>query len=102
MSSDKATIVTYPDEFSTQEIKELAKAAGYDVVGLMTQKRLVKSEYGVGVGKAEELRDIVSKNGSKTLIVDEELTSAQANNLSKVTHVEIVDRDRLILNIFAR
>jgi GTPase len=102
MPGDKATIVTYPDEFSTQEIKELAKAAGYDVVGLMTQKRLVKSEYGVGVGKAEELRDIVSKNGSKTLIVDEELTSAQANNLSKVTHVEIVDRDRLILNIFAR
>jgi GTP-binding protein HflX len=101
-NSGKATIVTYPDEFSTQEIKELAKAAGYEVVGMITQRKLLRSEYGVGVGKADELRDMVSKNGSKTLIVDEELTSAQANNLSKTAKVEVVDRDRLILNIFAR
>jgi GTPase len=101
-SSGKATIVSYPDEFSTLEVKELAKAAGYEVVGMMTQKKMLRSEYGVGVGKADELREIVSKNGSKTLIVDEKLTSAQANNLSKVTKVEVVDRERLILNIFAR
>jgi GTP-binding protein HflX len=101
-SAGKATIVTYPDDFSIQEIKELAKAAGYEVVALVTQKRVVKSEYGVGVGKAEELRDEVSKNGSKSLIVDERLTSSQAFKLGTVTRVEIVDRDRLILNIFAR
>ena len=99
---DKATIVTYPDEFAKNEITELAKAAGYSVEALITQKQVVKSEYGVGVGKAQELKEIVSQNGSKTLIIDEELTSSQANNLSKVTHVEVVDRDRLILNIFAK
>src|SRR3989449_11704281 len=99
---DKATIVTYPDEFAKNEIAELAKAAGYSVEALITQKQVVKSEYGVGVGKAQELKEIVSQNGSKTLIIDEELTSSQANNLSKVTHVEVVDRDRLILNIFAK
>jgi len=102
MPEEKATIVTYPDEFSKEEIKELAQRAGYTVVGMITQKRVVKSEYGVGVGKAEELRDMVSKNGSKTLIVDEEVTSSQANKLATVTRCEIVDRDRLILNIFAR
>jgi GTPase len=102
MPTDKATIVTYPDEFSKEEIKELAERAGYTVVGMITQKRVVKSEYGVGVGKAEELRDMVSKNGSKTLIIDEEVTSSQANKLATVTRCEIVDRDRLILNIFAR
>ena len=48
---------------------------------------------GVGVGKAAELFEIVSGNDSKTLIIDEELTSSQANSLSKVTHVEVVDRD---------
>jgi len=99
---DKATIVTYPDEFAKNEITELAKAAGYSVEALITQKQVVKSEYGVGVGKAQELKEIVSQNGSKTLIIDEELTSSQANNLAKATHVEIVDRDRLILNIFAK
>ncbi len=102
MASDKATIVTYPDEFSKEEIKELAAAAGYTVVGLVTQKRVVKSEFGIGVGKAEEMRDLVSKNGSKTLIIDAEITSSQALRLATVTRVEIVDRDRLILNIFAR
>ncbi len=102
MTADKATIVTYPDEFSKEEIRELAQAAGYMVVGLITQKRVVKSEYGVGVGKAEELRDMVSKNGSRTLIIDEELTSSQANRLATITRMEVVDRDRLILNIFAR
>ncbi len=102
MPDEKATIVTYPDEFSKEEIRELAQRAGYTVVGMITQKRVVKSEYGVGVGKAEELRDMVSKNGSKILVIDEEVTSSQANKLATVTRCEVVDRDRLILNIFAR
>ena len=102
LPSDKATIVTYPDEFAKREIAELASAAGYSVQALITQRRVVKSEFGVGVGKAEELREIVRQNGSKTLIVDESLTSSQAYKLATVTRVEIVDRDRLILNIFAR
>jgi GTPase len=102
MPNEKATIVTYPDEFSKEEIKELALRAGYTVVGMITQKRVVKSEYGVGVGKAEELRDMVSKNGSKILVIDEVVTSSQANKLATVTRCEVVDRDRLILNIFAR
>jgi GTPase len=101
-SENRATIITYRDEFAQQEIKELAERAGYSVQALLPQKVVLKSEYGVGVGKAAELFEIVSDNDSKTLIIDEELTSSQANNLSKVTHVEVVDRDRLILNIFAR
>jgi GTP-binding protein HflX len=99
---DRATVVTYPDEFAKREVTELASAAGYSVQALITQKRVVKSEFGVGVGKAEELRDIVRQNGSNTLIIDESLTSAQAFKLATVTRVEIVDRDRLILNIFAK
>ena len=99
---DKATIVTYPDEFDKREIVDLAKAAGYKVEAVMTQKQVVKSEYGVGVGKAEELRELVAGNGSKTIIIDESVTSSQANKLASLTHTEIVDRERLILNIFAR
>jgi GTP-binding protein HflX len=97
----KATIVTYDDEFTKREIQELAKAGGYSVEAVVTQKQVIKSGYGVGVGKAQELFELVSDNGSDTLIIDETLTSSQANNLAKVTHVEVVDRERLILNIFA-
>ncbi len=97
----KATIVTYPDEFSKREIQELAKAAGYSAEAVITQKQIIKSGYGVGVGKAAELFEVVSDNDSDTLIIDETLSSSQANNLAKVTHVEVIDRERLILNIFA-
>src|SRR5260370_35541691 len=45
---------------------------------------------------------MVSKNGSKILIIEEEVTSSQANKLATLTRAEGVDRDRLILNIFAR
>ena len=98
----KAIIVTYPDEFDKGEITELARAAGYDVTQVITQREIVKSEYGVGVGKAQELEGIVEETHSDTIIIDESVTSAQANKLSAKTHAQVIDRERLILNIFAR
>ena len=53
------------------------------------------------MGKADELVEIVSGNDSDTLIIDESITSSQADNLAKATHIEVIDRERLILNIFA-
>jgi GTPase len=104
MSSDlvKAIVVTYPDEFAKQEITELARAGGYQVDEIVTQREIIRSEYGVGVGKAQELEQMVAANGSDTIIIDESVTSAQANKLSGVTHARVVDRERLILDIFAK
>jgi tetratricopeptide (TPR) repeat protein len=98
----KAIVVTYPDEFDKAEILELAKAAGYEVKDVMTQKDIIRSEYGVGVGKAQELQGMVEENGSDTIIFDASVTSSQANKLAALTHAEVVDRERLILNIFSR
>ena len=101
-AQNKAIIVTYPDEFAKTEIVELAKAAGYEVSSLITQREVIKSEYGVGVGKAEELEGMVAESHSDTIIVDEAMSSAQAFKLQSKTHAQVVDRERLILNIFAR
>jgi len=98
----KAILVTYPDEFAKREITELAVAAGYEVNKVVTQRDIIKSEYGVGVGKAQELEGIVEETHSDTIIIDESVTSAQANKLSAKTHAQVIDRERLILNIFAR
>jgi GTP-binding protein HflX len=98
----KAILVTYPDEFAKREITELAVAAGYEVNKVVTQREIIKSEYGVGVGKAQELEGIVEETHSDTIIIDESVTSAQANKLSAKTHAQVIDRERLILNIFAR
>ncbi|MDG6968507.1 MAG: GTPase HflX [Nitrososphaerota archaeon] len=98
----RAVVVTYPDEFSRREILELAKAGGYEVAEVVTQRTIIRSEYGVGSGKAQELEGKVAESKSDVIIIDESVTSAQANNLSKLTHVAVIDRERLILNIFAK
>jgi GTP-binding protein HflX len=98
----RAIIVTYPDEFAKREITELARAAGYEVSEVITQRDVIKSEYGVGVGKAHELEVLVEQSHSGTIIIDESVTSGQANKLSGMTHAQVIDRERLILNIFAR
>jgi len=101
-SGNRAIVVTYPDDFDKREIIELAKAAGYEVADVVTQREIIRSEYGVGVGKAQELEGMVEDTHSDTIIIDESVTSAQANKLSAKTHAQVIDRERLILNIFAR
>jgi len=49
--ADKVTIVTYPDEFSRREIADLARAAGYSVQAVITQKRVVKSNTAAAWGR---------------------------------------------------
>ena len=100
-SENRAIVVTYPDEFAKSEIVGLANAAGYEVREVVTQRNIIRAEYGVGVGKAQELEGKVADTQSDTIIIDESITSAQANKLSALTHARIVDRERLILNIFA-
>jgi len=58
--------------------------------------------YQIGSGKAEELAELVAKNGVEKTIFDNELRPVQAYNLAKTTGVEAVDRFQLILEIFAR
>ena len=78
----------------------LAEAAGYVVSKLVTQKELHHSQYGVGSGKAEEMRKMAEDEGTQMIIVDDRLSSSQAHNLAKFTHQEVIDRERLILDIF--
>lgn len=101
-SRPKVLVVTYPDEFAKQEAVGLAEAAGYLVAHKVTQKYLNHAEYGVGSGKAEELKEIANQVGSEAIIVDERLTSSQMNNLSKLTGQQVIDREKLILNIFSK
>lgn len=96
----RVILVTYKDEFVKEEALGLAEAAGYFVAKLVTLKELHHKQYGVGSGKAEEVRRIAEEEGTKMIIVDDRLSSSQAHNLAKFTHQEVIDRERLILDIF--
>src|SRR3984893_3127274 len=99
-TGEKVILVTYPDEFVKAEAIGLVDAANYQIAQIVTQKKLNHQQYGVGPGKAEELRSIAEEEKTSMIIVDERLSSGQAHNLAKICHQQVIDRERLILDIF--
>lgn len=94
--------MTYTDDFTLQEAKSLAESmVGWSVVKVFTQKYLNHAEYGVGSGKAQEIAEFLKESPNvKCVIVDEHLTSKKLFNLEKLLGVKVIDRERLILDIF--
>lgn len=102
MKGKKALLITYPDGFMMQEFQGLAEAAGYEIVNVVTQRYLSQAEYGVGSGKAQEVKSLVHEFGLEVIMFDESLKSIQIYNLAKLTGIEVIDREKLILEIFAK
>jgi len=98
----QSVLVTYPDQFCVNEAKGLAEAAEYIILSTITQRFLSKAKYGISEGKAEKLRDTTEETGANIVIFDEKLRSTQIYNLAKLTGCEIIDRERLILEIFSK
>ena len=86
----------------TDEIKSLAHSAGYEAATMITQSRKEDSDYHVGSGKVADLHHHVSQNKAGTVIFDNILDPQQKYNLGLYlpTDVEVLDRYKLILDIF--
>ena len=84
------------------ELGRLADTAGALVVGELTQNldRPNPSTY-VGKGKLDELKIMATELEATVMIFDDELTPAQGKNLELELGVRVIDRDELILDIFA-
>ena len=101
LKSTKVIVVTYPDSFRLEEAKSLVGSLiDYQIVKVVTQKYLNHSEYGVGSGKAEEVKQFVKECKADQIVIDEYLTSRQIHNLEKLAGTQVIDRERLIFNIF--
>jgi GTP-binding protein HflX len=99
---NRALLITYPDKYLIEEAEELAKAAGYEPSKILTQDYLSKAKFGVGKGKAEEAAKIVKEISADLVIFDSKLKTTQAYNLAELCHVEVKDREKIILEIFAK
>src|SRR5436309_12088877 len=89
-------------EESLTELASLATTAGADVVGAEWQnRRHVDPNWYVGKGKAEELNQAKSETGFDVLVADDELSPGQQKALESLLNVKVIDRSRLILDIFA-
>ncbi len=84
------------------ELAELAKTAGANLVGQMTQRRAVPdARYYIGSGSARELAQKVQAAHADLVIFDDELSPSQIRNLEDTLGVRVIDRTALILDIFA-
>src|SRR5881296_3381134 len=90
-------------EDSLAELASLADTAGAEVVGAEWQnRRHVDPNWYVGKGKAEDLVAAKSETGFGLLVADDELSPAQQKALESLLKVKVIDRSRLILDIFAQ
>ena len=102
MNMTKALLVHYPDKYVAEEALALAGAAGYEPVAELTQRYLDHARYGMGNGKAEEAASLVREGEIGIILFDGTLNASQTYNLAKLCKVEVKDREKLILEIFAK
>jgi GTPase len=85
------------------EFAALAASAGTVSVGTVLAARARPDpKYFVGSGKAEEIHAFAEAHHADLILVDQTLTPSQERNLEKLTGRRVLDRNGLILDIFAQ
>ena len=85
------------------EFAALAASAGTISVGTVLATRARPDpKYFVGSGKAEEIHAFAEAQRADLVLVDQTLTPSQERNLEKLTGRRVLDRNGLILDIFAQ
>ncbi len=96
-------IGTQVDPEDLEEFRQLAVSAGAEPVATVTGRRdRPDPRYFLGSGKAEELREVAEANQADVILIDHALSPSQERNLEKLTERRVLDRNSLILDIFAQ
>jgi GTP-binding protein HflX len=84
------------------ELKDLCYSAGITVVEIIIQRpKEIHPKFLIGKGKIEEIIVRCQQLGVDLLVFDDELTPGQIKNISAMTDLRVIDRNQLILDIFA-
>lgn len=85
------------------ELAELTTSAGAVVVDSLLQKRPAPDPgtY-IGKGLLSQIKERIPADNIHTVVFDDPLSPAQQRNLENAFGVKVLDRSRLILDIFAR
>ena len=85
-----------------EELQFLVETAGAETVKTFTQKlqRPDRATF-VGSGRLEDIKAFVTEEEIDIVVFDDELTPSQLRNIEKELQVKILDRNNLILDIFA-
>lgn len=89
-------------EETLNELSALAETAGAETAAIVIQNRqLPEPATLIGKGKLEEVCELCRIHEPDYVIFDDELSGSQVRNLEEATGVTVLDRSRLILDIFA-
>ncbi|MGZ6143240.1 MAG: GTPase HflX, partial [Myxococcales bacterium] len=90
-------------EASMQELQELARTAGVQVLDQVLQSRRDPDPRTlIGEGKLQEMLVRSMALGADLLVFDRNLTPSQLRHIADATSLKILDRTQLILDIFAQ
>ena len=85
------------------EFQELVASAGADIMAVATSsRRRPETRYFVGIGKAEEIAQLVKQHQAEVVLFNHELSPSQERNLERLLQCRVLDRTGLILDIFAQ
>ncbi len=84
------------------ELEDLVTAAGGEVVGSLVQTLAQWNPATlIGTGKVDEIREMAESSNANLIVVDHHLSGVQSRNLEKTIGKRVLDRNQLILDIFA-
>lgn len=105
---EKAIVIYVSDQSKSviqsnlDELDALCKTAGINVVEKIIQRKKPNPQTIIGVGKLEEVLLQANKFNCDLLIFNHTLKPAQLKSLSNILDEKIIDRNMLILDIFAQ
>jgi GTP-binding protein HflX len=85
-----------------RELRGLARSLGLEIAAHeMVKVREYSSKYGMGTGKARELAERAGELGADCIVFDWDPSPSQQRNWELLSGVPVVDRQELIIKIFA-
>lgn len=91
------------DPEDLRELEQLARSAGAQPVATVIGRReRPDPRFFMGSGKADEVRDAAVASSADVILVDHALSPSQERNLEEHVGRRVLDRNSLILDIFAQ
>lgn len=88
---------------SVAECAELVRSSHVEILGMVQGKRQrPDAALFAGKGKVEEIASMVRATGANVVIFNHALSPGQERNLERVIQCRVIDRNSLILDIFAQ
>ena len=91
--------------FSVEDLDELSllcQTCNIETVGRVIQNRKdIDVTYYIGKGKVEEIKSLIETTKANVVVFDVELSGSKVRNLERELNVPVLDRSKVILDIFA-